>query len=88
MELRIGDREAEVGIVDRRFAPVVAGAPGGAVVYWAVDALRATYERLLAGGDSVQEPTDHGQGFVTAAVLDPFGNILGVMRNPHYEQHA
>lgn len=22
--------------------------------------------------------------FVTAAVLDPFGNILGVMYNPHY----
>ena len=23
-------------------------------------------------------------GFVTAAVVDPFGNVLGVMYNPHY----
>ena len=23
-------------------------------------------------------------GFVTAAVIDPFGNILGVLYNPHY----
>jgi hypothetical protein len=25
-----------------------------------------------------------GEGFVTAAVVDPFGNVLGVMYNPHY----
>jgi hypothetical protein len=24
------------------------------------------------------------EGFVTATVVDPFGNILGVMHNPHY----
>ena len=23
-------------------------------------------------------------GFVTASVIDPFGNILGLMYNPHY----
>ena len=23
-------------------------------------------------------------GFVTASVIDPFGNILGIMHNPHY----
>jgi hypothetical protein len=29
--------------------------------------------------------TERGDsGFVTAAILDPFGNILGVMYNPHY----
>lgn len=32
-------------------------------------------------------PTDHSAGeagFVTASVIDPFGNVLGVMYNPHY----
>jgi hypothetical protein len=24
------------------------------------------------------------EGFVTATVVDPFGNVLGVMYNPHY----
>jgi hypothetical protein len=23
-------------------------------------------------------------GFVTASVVDPFGNVLGIMSNPHY----
>lgn len=25
-------------------------------------------------------------GFVTASVVDPFGNVLGIMANPHYLQ--
>jgi hypothetical protein len=29
-------------------------------------------------------PRDQGAGFITASVVDPFGNILGVMYNPHY----
>lgn len=31
--------------------------------------------------------TDHSQGkgtFVTASLVDPFGNILGIMTNVHY----
>ena len=27
---------------------------------------------------------ERGPGFVTASVVDPFGNILGVMVNQHY----
>jgi len=26
-----------------------------------------------------------GEGFVTASVVDPFGNVLGVMTNTHYQ---
>ncbi len=28
--------------------------------------------------------TERGEGFVTAAVTDPFGNVLGIMYNRHY----
>jgi hypothetical protein len=31
-----------------------------------------------------QPPTNREKGFITAAVIDPFGNILGIMYNPHY----
>ena len=24
------------------------------------------------------------EGFITASVVDPFGNVLGIMYNPHY----
>ena len=85
-EFRIGDYEAELGIIDRRFAPPRASAePGGVVMHWHVDDLPATVDRLLSmGAEEYQPITPHGEGFTTAAVIDPFGNILGVMTNPHY----
>jgi predicted enzyme related to lactoylglutathione lyase len=86
-EFRVGDYQAELGIVDRRFAPAGATTgPGGAVMYWHVDDLAGTVERLLALGATQHDPiTPRGvSGFVTASVVDPFGNLLGVMTNPHY----
>jgi predicted enzyme related to lactoylglutathione lyase len=86
-EFRIGDYQAELGIVDRKFAPPGASSePGGALMYWHVDDLSATVERLLSLGAKEYQPiTPRGEaGFVTAAVIDPFGNVLGVMCNPHY----
>jgi predicted enzyme related to lactoylglutathione lyase len=86
IEFRIGDYQHELGLIDRRYAPEGAPRePGGAVVYWHVEDVHGSYERLLAMGASVyQEPTVRGEGFVTAAVVDPFGNLLGVMYNQHY----
>ncbi|WP_113703024.1 VOC family protein [Nonomuraea lactucae] len=87
-EFRIGDYQHELGLVDRRFqrgGPPAA--PGGAVMYWHVDDLTATRDRLLELGAKEHEPITErgeGEGFVTASVVDPFGNILGVMHNPHY----
>jgi predicted enzyme related to lactoylglutathione lyase len=87
VEFRIGDYQAELGIIDRRFAPPGAATePGGAVMHWHVDDIHATVQRLLSMGAKEYLPiTAHGDaGFVTASVVDPFGNVLGVMYNPHY----
>ncbi|MGC4876496.1 VOC family protein [Micromonospora sp. DT43] len=86
-EFRLGDYQAELGIIDRRYAPPgAATGPGGTVMHWHVDDLDATVARLLALGATEYQPiTPHGdEGFITAAVVDPFGNVLGVMNNPHY----
>jgi hypothetical protein len=41
--------------------------------------------RLVSMGATPYQPiTPRGEGFVTAAVVDPFGNVLGVMYNQHY----
>jgi predicted enzyme related to lactoylglutathione lyase len=54
-------------------------------VYWYVDDVEATVKRLLSLGATEYEPvTERGPGFVTASVVDPFGNIVGVMYNRHY----
>lgn len=86
VEFRIGDHMAELGIIDRAYAPPGAPTePGGAVMHWHVDDLDATVARLLAMGATTYQPiTPRGEGFIAAAVVDPFGNVLGVMTNPHY----
>jgi predicted enzyme related to lactoylglutathione lyase len=86
IEFRLGDYQHELGIIDSRYAPkgaAVAG-PGGAVVYH-VDDVTATLEKLKAMGAKEYEPlTKREAGFITASVVDPFHNILGIMYNPHY----
>lgn len=85
-EFRLGDYQHELGLIDRRYAPDgAATGPAGAVVYWHVDDVTATFEQLLSLGAKEYQPlTVRGEGFVTAAVVDPFGNILGLMYNAHY----
>jgi predicted enzyme related to lactoylglutathione lyase len=85
-EFRVGDLQQELGIIDSRFAPGgQADRPGGALVYWHVDDVQAAADRLLALGATTFEPvTERGPGFVTASVVDPFGNVLGIMQNAHY----
>ncbi|MEV6345452.1 VOC family protein [Actinoplanes sp. NPDC051851] len=84
LEWRIGDYQQEFGLLNTGFAPHRPAA--GAIVYWAVDDAGAAYRRLLSLGATVHEaPTERGTGYVTASVFDPFGNILGVMRNQHYD---
>jgi predicted enzyme related to lactoylglutathione lyase len=86
IEFRLGDYQHELGIIDRRYAPKAATAgPGGVVAYWHVDDLEAALQKLIAMGAKEYEPiTKRGEGFITASVVDPFGNILGIMYNRHY----
>lgn len=54
-------------------------------MHWDVDDLQATVGILLSKGAVVYQPvTERGPGFTTASVIDPFGNIIGVMYNRHY----
>ena len=86
VEFRLGDYQHELGIIDSRYAPHrPAEAAAGVILYWAVDDIQAAYDRLLELGATPHDPvTERGPGFVTASVVDPFGNILGVMVNEHY----
>ena len=85
-EFRVGDYEHELSLIDRRYAPGAGTtSPGGAVLYWYVDDVAAALERLLSMGAKEYEVLTHrGEGFVTASVVDPFGNVLVIMYNAHY----
>lgn len=86
-EFRIGDYQHELGLIDSTYAPFDTQTPGpaGVVMYWHVDDVHATVDRLLSmGAKQLQAPQNRGEGFITASVVDPFGNILGIMYNPHY----
>jgi predicted enzyme related to lactoylglutathione lyase len=85
VEFRIGDYSHELGILDRRYVGPTPEAQGGTVAYWAVDDATAAFARLLQLGATEHiGVTEQGPGFVTASVVDPFGNVLGVMENSHY----
>lgn len=86
IEWRLGDYQHELGIIHSKYAPANAAAtPGGAVMHWHVDDLEETLEKLKAMGAKEYQPIVYrDSGFNTASVIDPFGNILGIMKNPHY----
>ncbi|MFI9007635.1 VOC family protein [Actinosynnema sp. NPDC053489] len=86
LEYRIGDYQHEFGIVNSAYAPHDTHTPpAGAITYWAVDDLHTTLDRLTELGATPHDPpTTRGEGYTTASVVDPFGNILGIMTNAHY----
>jgi predicted enzyme related to lactoylglutathione lyase len=74
----------ELGIVPESGIP--RERPEAGVAYWGVDDAPAAYARLLSLGASDFEPVqDVGGGIRIGAVRDPFGNILGVVENPHFK---
>lgn len=85
-EFRIGDYQHELGLIDSRYAPEGATeGPAGAILYWHTNDLQGMLDKLLSLGAKEYQPiTQWGEGFITASVTDPFGNILGIMHNKHY----
>lgn len=54
--------------------------------YWGVEDVEATHAMLLAAGATPHEPpADVGGGIIVAAVKDPWGNIFGIIHNPHFK---
>ena len=57
-----------------------AAGPGGAITYWSVPSAEIAYARLLELGAQEHQPVhDVGGGISLGAVVDPFGNVVGVI---------
>ena len=73
----------ELGLVPDESAALAR--PEAGVAYWGVTNADIAYARLLELGATPQEPiSDVGGGIRIGAVHDPFGNVLGVIENPHF----
>ena len=58
----------------------------GIVVYWGVSDANAALKRLLSlGATERTDVQDVGEGIRVATVLDPFGNVFGIIENPHFK---
>ena len=59
--------------------------PGGAVAYWGVRDLRGAMAGFEARGVTARSPLqDVGEGILVATIEDPFGNLIGLIENPHF----
>lgn len=89
IEYRIGDFQDELGIIDKKYAPRAATltGTGGATLYWYVDDIAGMLAKLEILGATQYEPiTERGVDWITASVVDPFGNIIGLIHSPHYKE--
>ena len=57
----------------------------GVITYWGVNSAKESYQKLIDNGAVEHEKLqDVGEGILVAAVKDPFGNVFGIIENPHF----
>jgi predicted enzyme related to lactoylglutathione lyase len=59
--------------------------PGGTVAYWRVADIEAAVRHFVTTGAAVAAPVQEvGEGIKVATMADPFGNLIGLIENPHF----
>jgi lactoylglutathione lyase len=81
-----------IGGYELGLQPIEEGAAsgqGGVETYWGVEDIEGVYQRLLTLGATAHEaPHNVGGEIVVAMVKDPWGNIVGIIYNPHFKLGA
>lgn len=67
-------------------APAGTGERNGPLVYWGVDNIEAAFATLVQkGAKPLAQPEDVGDNIKVATLSDPFGNVFGIIYNPHFK---
>jgi predicted enzyme related to lactoylglutathione lyase len=77
----------QIGGFELGLDPDVSGVSVGnnAVAYWGVSDIAAAYAHLIDLGAAPRQPVkDVGGDIMVATVADPFGNLVGLIQNPHF----
>jgi predicted enzyme related to lactoylglutathione lyase len=62
---------------------------GGGVAYWGVANVETAVKQFTGAGAKLQSPVqDVGHDIRVATVADPFGNLIGLIENPHFKGDA
>ena len=70
-------------------SPVGTGVRTGPLAYWGVDNIEEAFAALLArGAKEVEVIAEVGDGIKVASLSDPFGNVFGIIYNPHFKPVA
>ena len=76
----------QVGGFELGLIPDAQAGTSGPQPLWGVVDIAIAYARLLElGAKSLEPVTEVGGGIRVAAVVDPFGNRLGIIENPHFD---
>ncbi len=58
---------------------------GSTITYWGVAGIDGTLPHFLNLGANIQTPIQEvGDGIKVATIKDPFGNVIGLIENPHF----
>lgn len=58
----------------------------GAIAYWGVEDIQTVFTEMLKNGAVVhEEPLNVGGELMVASVKDPWGNVIGIIYNPHFK---
>lgn len=61
---------------------------GSTLTYWGVSDIEVSVQNLVGLGATLHSDIqDVGEGIKVAAVRDPFGNVIGVIENPHFSNY-
>jgi predicted enzyme related to lactoylglutathione lyase len=58
---------------------------GGSVTYWGVPSMDEAMASLKKNGAKIHsDAREVGEGIKVASLEDPFGNVVGLIENPHF----
>ena len=76
----------EIGGFELGLVPDGEASLHGSTVYWGVDDIDAEVARVIGLGATLRaEIQDVGDGIRVVDLVDPFGNVLGLILNPHFD---
>lgn len=74
----------ELGLLPETETPILK--TNSVIAYWGVNDINKTYSHLIESGATTHEaPTNVGGELIVASVIDPWGNVIGVIYNPDFK---